>query len=59
MGFARHFRPTYAEGERGAPVQGTRLAVGRPKSLASSKHYPAQASLDKTSICVTHYTSFP
>ena len=51
---ARRFRPTYAPrhagaggGERGAPVQGTRLAVGRPKPLASSKNYPAQASLDK------------
>jgi hypothetical protein len=29
MGFARRFRPTYAKGERGAPVQGARLAVGR------------------------------
>jgi hypothetical protein len=37
---ARRFRPTYAGGERGAPVQGTRLAVGRPKPLASSQNYP-------------------
>ena len=27
MGFARRFRPTYAGGERGAPVQRTRLAL--------------------------------
>jgi hypothetical protein len=28
-------------GERGAPVQGTRLAVGRPKPLASLQKLPA------------------
>jgi hypothetical protein len=47
-GFVRRIRPTYAGGEHGAPVQGTRLAVA--KSSHRQKKIPLKPLEKRVSV---------